>query len=78
MAKWVELFPNQIPFTVTESDKKTVAVIRYAEESGEFVDKNANLFSKYPQGAAFLIPHKSGFSWDAYTTCRVSGLGQGL
>ena len=74
MAKWVELFPNQIPFTVTESDKKTVAVIRYAEESGEFVDKNANLFSKYPQGAAFLIPHKSGFSWDAYTTMKNMGL----
>jgi hypothetical protein len=74
MAKWVELFPNQIPFTVTESDRKTVAVIRYAEESGEFVDKNADLFSKYPQGAAFLIPHKSGFSWDAYTTMKNMGL----
>ncbi len=32
MAKWVELFPNQIPFTVTESDKKTVAVVRYFSE----------------------------------------------
>jgi hypothetical protein len=74
MTKWVELFPNQIPFTVTESDKKTVAVIRYAEESGVFVEKNADLFSKYPQGAAFLIPHKSGFSWDAYTTMRNMGL----
>ena len=74
MAKWVELFPNQIPFTVTESDKKTVAVVRYAEESGQFVEKNADLFSKYPQGAAFLIPHKSGFSWDAYTTMKNMGL----
>ena len=74
MAKWVELFPNQIPFTVTESDKKTVAVIRYAEESGVFVEKNAELFSKYPQGAAFLIPHKSGFSWDAYKTMKDMGL----
>ena len=74
MAKWVELFPNQIPFTVTESERKTVAVIRYAEEAGEFVDKNADLFNKYPQGAAFLIPHKSGFSWDAYTTMKNMGL----
>lgn len=74
MAKWVELFPNQIPFTVTESDRKTVAVVRYAEEAGEFVEKNADLFSKYPQGAAFLIPHKSGFSWDAYTTMKNMGL----
>ncbi len=74
MQKWVELFPNQIPFTIPESEKKTVAVIKYAEESGEFVDKNKDLFARYPQGAAFLIPHKSGFSWDAYKTMKDMGL----
>ena len=74
MAKWVELFPNQIPFTVTESEKKTVAVIKYAEESGRFVEENKDLFERYPQGAAFLIPHKSGFSWDAYKTMKDMGL----
>jgi hypothetical protein len=74
MAKWVQLFPNQIPFTVPESEKKTVAIIRYAEESGAFVEENADLFKKYPQGAAFLIPHKSGFSFDAYKTMKDMGL----
>ena len=74
MAKWVELFPNQIPFTIPESEKKTVAIIRYAEESGIFVEKNKDLFERYPQGAAFLIPHKSGFSWDAYKTMKDMGL----
>lgn len=74
MKRWVELFPNQIPFTVTESEKKTVAVIKYAEESGIFVEQNKDLFEKYPQGAAFLIPHKSGFSWDAYKTMKDMGL----
>jgi len=74
MAKWVELFPNQIPFTVPESEKKTVAVIRYAEESGFWAEKNADLLEKYPQGAAFLIPHKSGFSFDAYKTMKDMGL----
>jgi hypothetical protein len=74
MAKWVELFPNQIPFTIPESEKKTVAIIRYAEESGTFVENNKDLFDKYPQGAAFLIPHKSGFSWDAYKTMKDMGL----
>jgi hypothetical protein len=74
MTKWVELFPNEIPFTIPESEKKTVAIIKYAEESGEFVDKNQSLFAKYPQGAAFLIPHKSGFSWDAYKTMKDMGL----
>jgi hypothetical protein len=74
MAKWVELFPNQIPFTVPESEKKTVAIIKYAEESGLWAEKNADLFKQYPQGAAFLIPHKSGFSWDAYKTMKDMGL----
>jgi hypothetical protein len=74
MAKWVQLFPNQIPFTVPESEKKTVAIIRYAEEAGTFVDENQDLFKKYPQGAAFLIPHKSGFSFDAYKTMKDMGL----
>ena len=74
MARWVELFPNEIPFTVSESERSTVAVLRYAEESGTFVDQNKELFKKYPQGAAFLIPHKSGFSWDAYKTMTTQGL----
>ena len=76
MAKWVELFPDQMPFTVSESERKTVAYFRYAEESGKFVDENSELFKRYPQGAAFLIPHKSGFSWDAYKTMTDMGLRQ--
>jgi hypothetical protein len=74
MTKWVQLFPNQIPFTVPESEKKTVAIIKYAEEAGIFVEENADLFKRYPQGAAFLIPHKSGFSFDAYKTMKDMGL----
>jgi hypothetical protein len=74
MAKWVELFPDQIPFTVTESERKTVGYFRYAEESGKFVTENSDLFSKYRQGAAFLIPHTSGFSFDAYKTMKDMGL----
>ena len=74
MAKWVELFPNQMPFTVPESEKKTIAIIKYAEESGLWVEQNEELFKKYPQGAAFLIPHKTGFSWDAYKTMKNMGL----
>jgi len=74
MAKWVELYPNQIAFTVTESEKKSIAPIKYAQESGYFVDQNKDLFKKYPLSANFLIPHKSGFSWDAYKTMKDMGL----
>ena len=74
MAKWVELYPDQIPFTITESERTTVGYFRYAEESGKFVDENPEIFDKYRQGSAFLIPHTAGFSFDAYKTMKDMGL----
>lgn len=73
-AKWVELFPNQIPFTIPESERKTIAPLRYSEEAGNFVNQNKDLFNAYPKAAAFLIPHKTGFSWDTYKTLKDDGL----
>jgi hypothetical protein len=74
MTEWVKRYPDQMPFTVSESDRSTVAYFRYAKESGDFVDGNEALFKSYPQGAAFLIPHKAGYSWDAYKTMTDMGL----
>ena len=74
MKKWVELYPDQIPFTIPESERSTVAAFSYAEEAGNFVDANQSVFKQYPQGAAFLIPNKGGFSWDAYKTMTDMGL----
>jgi hypothetical protein len=74
MAEWVKYYPDQIPFTISESDRSTTAYFRYAVESGEFVDKNQQLFKDNKQGAAFLIPHKNGYSWDAYKTMTDMGL----
>ena len=74
MAKWVELYPNQIAFTVTESERKTIAPFIYAEEAGAFVEQNQELFKQYPNAAAYLMPHKSGFSFDAYKTMKDMGL----
>ena len=74
MAEWVKYYPDQIPFTISESDRSTTAYFRYAVESGEFVDKNQELFKDNKQGAAFLIPHKAGYSWDAYKTMTDMGL----
>jgi hypothetical protein len=76
MTEWVKRYPDQMPFTVSESDRSTVAYFRYAQESGDFVDGNQDLFKSYPQGAAFLIPHKAGYSWDAYKTMTDMGLRQ--
>ena len=74
MAEWVKYYPDQIPFTISESDRSTTAYFRYAVESGEFVDNNQELFKNNKQGAAFLIPHKNGYSWDAYKTMTDMGL----
>ena len=74
MKRWVELYPNQIAFTIPESERTTVASFAYAEESGMFVDQNQELFNQYPEAATFLIPNKGGFSWDAYKTMTDMGL----
>jgi hypothetical protein len=74
MTKWVELFPNQVPYTVTESERKTIAFFGYAEESGKFVEDNEAMFKEFPEAAAFLIPHKGAFSFDAYRTMATMGL----
>jgi hypothetical protein len=74
MAKWVELFPNQVPYTVTESERQVIATFGYAEDSGKFVDANQSLFKEFPEGAAFLIPHKGAFSFDAYKTMTDMGM----
>jgi len=74
MAEWVKYYPDQIPFTISESERSTTAYFRYAVESGEFVDNNQQLFKDNKQGAAFLIPHKAGYSWDAYKTMTDMGL----
>ena len=74
MQKWVELYPNQVPYTVSESERKTVGYFNNAEDSGKFVEENGDLFNTYREGAAFLIPHKGAFSWDAYSIMKSMGL----
>ena len=78
MKRWVELYPNQIAFTIPESERSTVASFGYAEEAGMFVDQNQPLFKQFPEAAAFLIPNKGGFSWDAYKTMTDMGLRKNL
>ena len=74
MAKWVELYPNQVPYTISESDRKTIGIFQSAEDSGKFVEDNKKLFDTYKEGAAFLIPNEGAFSYDAYRTMKTMGL----
>ena len=72
--EWIRLFPKQMPYTVSESSKKTVAVIRYGEAAGNWVDNNKELLAKYPQAAGFLIPQIGAFNYDSYKTMVNEGL----
>ena len=72
--EWIRLFPKQMPYTVSESSKKTVAVIRYGEAAGNWVDNNQELLKKYPQAAGFLIPQIGAFNYDSYKTMVNEGL----
>jgi len=74
MAKWVELYPNQVPYTVSESDRKTIGMFESAESSGKFVEDNEELFDTYKEGGVFLIPTEGAFSYDAYRTMKTMGL----
>lgn len=74
MQKWVELYPNQVPYTVSESERKAVGYFDSAEDSAKFVEDNNDLFKTYKEGAAFLIPHKGAFSFDAYRIMKNMGL----
>jgi hypothetical protein len=64
--EWIKLFPNQMPFTVSESERNTVAVVRAVKGADTWIKENQPLLKKYKEGAAFLIPTKGDFSFDAY------------
>jgi len=72
--EWIRLYPDQMPYTVSESDRNTVAWVRAVEDAGNWIDQNGNLLKKYPQGAAFLIPRVGEFDFNAYKILSKSGI----
>jgi hypothetical protein len=64
--EWIKLFPDQMPFTVSESERNTVAVVRAVDGADTWIKENEPLLKKYKEGAAFLIPTKGDFNFDAY------------
>ena len=72
--EWVKNYPDQLPYTVSESTRTTVAPIRAVESSAAWIEQNQELMKKYPQGAAFLIPQSGEFDFNAYKLLQKSGL----
>ena len=74
MGEWLRLYPDQMPYTVSESDDNVVPVVRAVDTTTKWLDKNNSLVSKYPQGAPFLMPKIGDFDFDAYRLLFKSGL----
>ena len=74
MGEWLRLYPDQMPYTVSESDDNVVPVVRAVATTTKWLDKNTALVNKYPQGAAFLMPKVGDFDFDAYRLLFKSGI----
>jgi len=72
--EWIKRYPDQMPYTVSESEKNTVAKIAPVENAANWIDQNSELMRKYPQGAPFLIPQAGDFDFNAYKLLMNSGL----
>lgn len=76
MLEWVRLYPNQVPYTVSESESNVAAFVRANKKASEWITKNESLLKKYPQGAAFFIPQEGEFDFDAYKLLMSAGVKQ--
>jgi hypothetical protein len=59
--QWVKYYPDQMPYTISESESAVVANVRAVDSAKEWIDSNQELLSKYPEAASFLIPNTELF-----------------
>lgn len=74
MGEWLRLYPNEMPYTVSESDDNVVPVVRAVNTTTKWLDKNSSLIKEFPQGAPFLMPKIGDFDFDAYRLLFKSGI----
>jgi hypothetical protein len=74
MGEWLRLYPDEMPYTVSESDDNVVPVVRAVADTTKWIDKNASLLKAYPQGAPFLMPKVGEFDFEAYRLLFKSGI----
>lgn len=72
--EWLRLFPEEMPYTVSESDDNVVSVIRAVDSTVEWIKENNATLTRYPQGAPFLMPKVGDFNFDAYRLLFKSGI----
>jgi hypothetical protein len=74
MGEWLRLYPDEMPYTVSESDDNVVPVVRAVADTTEWIEKNSDLLKDYPQGAPFLMPKVGEFDFEAYRLLFKSGI----
>ena len=74
VGEWIKYYPDQMPYTVSESDTTVVANVRAVEKATTWVEENSALLSKYPEAASFLIPQAGKFDFNAYKLLFSQGI----
>lgn len=74
--EWIRLYPKEIPYMISESESRTIASVRAVDSAANWIEQNQEVLSNYPEGAAFLIPQKGDFDFNAYRILSKSGLRQ--
>jgi hypothetical protein len=72
--EWIKYYPDQMPYTISESDSNVVANVRAVDTAVAWVDSNKDLLAKYPEAASFLMPQAGTFDFNAYKLLSKSGL----
>ncbi len=74
MEEWIRLFPDEMPYTISESDNTSVLAARSVDKSVGWIQQNEGLLKKYREGGVFLMPREGDFNFDAYKLLYKSGL----
>lgn len=73
MRDWVRYYPDQVPYTLNESDPVFQARVKTSNAAANWVKNNEALVKEFPEGAAFLMPQAGTFTWDAYEFLKDNG-----
>jgi hypothetical protein len=76
VGEWIKYYPDQMPYTVSESESNVVANVRAVDTANTWVKENQGLLEKYPEAASFLIPQAGKFDFNAYKLLFNQGLKQ--
>ena len=74
--EWIRLFPDQMPYTISESESTVTGLVRSVDNTVGWIQNNDALLKKYKEGAVFLMPQQGDFNFDAYKLLYNSGLKQ--